>query len=384
MQNINNKNRPKVDIAVCGRFHYHKYVKYLVEMGSLNKIFFSYKRKFDFGLEKKYLQNFPIKEYLMYFNIRYLKRWRIEKNLLLLHKLWETQVSVHEPKADILHIMIHGNGEKIIEKYKKAGKTVIGEAVNAFPTEQLEIMNKEYEKYDIKKKGTVDSYTEEKMIREFRACDYILTASTFSYNSFVKHGFNEEKLFMIPYGSEAGKEFYFKKAIPKNRIKILCVGQITFRKGQIYLLRAIKQLQKENIECDLTLVGSIDEEYKSCINAEKLNEFYQHIDHIPNEQMQEYMSTFDLFVLPSIEDGFGIVVTEALSVGLPVITTISAGASEIIVNGKNGYKVLPSNSNAIVEAIKRSREKTFVINNKKIINWHEYTKQLITMYKATI
>ncbi len=374
----------KIDIAVCGRFHYHKYVKYIAQKGILNKIYFSYKRKFDFGLEKKYLQNYPLKEYLMYFNIRFLKGWRIEKNTLWLHEMWEKQVSNHKPKADILHIMIHGNSEKIIQKYKDSGKIVIGEAVNVFPSEQLDIMEKEYAKYDMKKKKTVDAYTKEKMIREFKACDYILTASNFVRNSFIKHGFAKEKFLLIPYGSEINKERSFKKTVPENNIKILCVGQITFRKGQIYLLNAIQQLQKENIECELTLVGVLDEEYQSCLKKEELDDFYQHIEHVPNDQIEEFMSTFDLFVLPSIEDGFGIVVTESLSVGVPVITTISAGASDIIEDDKNGYKVLPSSSNSIVDAIKKSRGKTFIMDNAEVIDWHEYANQLIKKYEVII
>jgi len=371
----------KVDIAVCGRFHYHKYVKYLAKVGVLNKIYFSYKRKFDFGLENKYLENYPLKEYLMFLNIRYLGKWRYAKNLLIFHKLWEKQVARNEPKADILHIMVHGNSEKVIQRYKDAGKMVIGEAVNAFPSEQLGIMEKEYSKYGLKKKKTVDVYTEEKMIREFKKCDYILTASNFVRNSFIKYGFKEDKLLLLPYGSEIDQDFYFKKTVPKNNLKILCVGQITFRKGQIYLLEALRQLKQEHMDCELTLVGDIDEEYLACIKKENLEYLYQHVTHIPNEKMREFMGTFDLFVLPSIEDGFSVVVTEALSVGVPIITTNSNGAADIIIDDKNGYKILSSNSKSIVEAIKKSIGKTFRIDREGLLSWNEYASKLDEYYR---
>lgn len=374
----------KVDIAVCGRFHYHKYVKYIAEVGILNKIYFSYKRKFDFGLEKKYLKNYPIKEYLMFLNIRYLKNWRIEKNLLILHKLWEKQVAYNKPKADILHIMIHGNSEKIIQKYKDSGKVVIGEAVNAFPSEQLAIMEKEHMKYGIKKKKTVDTYTEEKMIREFRACDYILTASNFVRNSFISHGFKEENLLLLPYGSEINRDFHFIKKIPQNDLKILCVGKITFRKGQIYLLEAVRQLKQENINCEVTFVGAIDDEYLACLKEKNLDDTYHYVAHVPNEKMREFMGTFDLFILPSIEDGFSVVVTEALSVGLPVITTTSNGASDIVFNDKNGYNISPANSEVLANTIKNTLGKTFDIKKENLISWSNYAEKLSQIYKEII
>lgn len=371
----------KVDIAVCGRFHYHKYVKYLAEKGVLNKIYFSYKRSFNFGLEKRYLQNYPLKEYLMFFNIRYLKQWRIEKNLLVLHKIWETQVARNKPKADILHIMIHGNSEKIIQKYKQSGKVVIGEAVNVYPTKQLKIINDEYSKLNQYNIVNFDKYTEEKMIREFQLCDYILVASQFVKNSFIEYGFKEENIRVIPYGSEANHSIFYKKTVPENNIKILCVGQITFRKGQLYLLEAAKVLREKGIDVQITLVGSKDNKYIQCIESKGLEKEYEYISHIPNENMRNFMSTFDLFVIPSLEDGFSVVVTEALSVGVPVITTFNNGASDIIIDGENGYKIPAADTNALSQSIMDARNHTFIIDGKDFYSWSDYTDMLYDFYQ---
>ena len=73
-----------------------------------------------------------------------------------------------------------------------------------------------------------------------------------------------------------------------------------------------------------------------------------------DEGRQAYRERFqssDLFVFPSIEDGFALVVAEAMVCGLPVITTPNTGASDLIVGGENGEIVPIRDSQAIADAV---------------------------------
>ena len=126
----------KVDFVFCGRFHYHKYLSKLVKLNILNKVIYSYKIGFDFGIGKEYQKNIPLKEYMMYL-VRYIPSVEVFYSILpMLHRIWQLQVCMLQPKAKILHCLIHGNCYHIIKKYKKNGAIIVGEVVNVHPEYQ--------------------------------------------------------------------------------------------------------------------------------------------------------------------------------------------------------------------------------------------------------
>jgi glycosyltransferase involved in cell wall biosynthesis len=64
-----------------------------------------------------------------------------------------------------------------------------------------------------------------------------------------------------------------------------------------------------------------------------------HLRGVPQTELYRYYSDSSVYVLPSIEDGFGMVVSEAMACGVPVICSANAGASDILDDGVNGYVV---------------------------------------------
>ena len=76
------------------------------------------------------------------------------------------------------------------------------------------------------------------------------------------------------------------------------------------------------------------------------------VDFMPKKDLANYYKAADIFVLPTREDIWGLVVNEAMSYGLPVVTTNKCVAgSEMIVNGENGYIVPVENSDALKAAM---------------------------------
>lgn len=380
-----------VDIAVCGRFHYHKYLKLLVEKNLLNKIFFSYKIGYDFnGVNKHYLQNFPIKEYLLYLDLYFLKKFGYKYFLKMGHFIWQKQVLNYIKKnqnslANNLHVMIHGVESDIINFYKKNNKIVIGEAVNAHPYVQIELMKKELKKYNIPFRD-IEVDVKDKMHNEFLLCDVIIVPSNWVKKSFLKMGFPDQRIFVIPYGLELNVKFQRNRIIEKKitvnkKVKIVSVGQITFRKGQIYLIEAVNKLIKLGYNLELTLIGYLDPLYKKILMKKGLVNAFNYIPHIENENIVNFLSQFDLFILPSIEDGFSIAVSEALSAGLPVITTYTTGASDLIQEGINGYIIKPQSTESIINAVLKSINKTFYINLSTLPTWEDYVNNYEKLLK---
>ena len=160
-------------------------------------------------------------------------------------------------------------------------------------------------------------------------------------------------------------------------IKILCVAKITPRKGQIYLLNAVGLLREKyqnNLTIELTFVGIPDQDYFNVLSESEVE--FIHIQHINNSDMSEFMSNFDLFVLPSIEDGFAVVISEALSIGLPVITTSTTGAADIVQQINPALVIPPADSQALADAILNVIDNKINYNPVYLAGWADYAVQV--------
>jgi glycosyltransferase involved in cell wall biosynthesis len=294
------------------------------------------------------------------------------------HRLWQDSVKRIFRPAKINHFMIHGNCSDLIALCKKEGRVTIGEAVNAHPVYQDGLLNEEARARGVR--HYTNDWITKTMLEEFDAVDYLLVSSQFVKRTFVERGYDERKIITLPYGVDPAPGLASETAVERSRekepVRILCVGQVCIRKGQYYLLDAIKTLNKSGgrKRFHLTLVGRCDPAYMKCLAA--LSEDFDHVSHIENSEMIRFMAGFDIFVLPSLEDGFSVVVTEALSAGLPVITTMNNGAADIIEDGDNGVVVPAGNSLALKRAIERVIDEKITGKKKSLSSWKDYAKQL--------
>ncbi|MBN2087534.1 glycosyltransferase family 4 protein [Candidatus Peregrinibacteria bacterium] len=139
--------------------------------------------------------------------------------------------------------------------------------------------------------------------------------------------------------------------VQSGEIVITCIAELHPRKGHKYLLRAFMKLQEEmpQIKTSLLLVGEgpLENEFKEQYFEQKNIHFLGWRNDIP-----EILKSSDIFVLPSLKEAFGLVLVEAMASGVPVITTNTGGAVDIVQDGKTGYLVPPSNSEKITEAIR--------------------------------
>lgn len=367
-----------LNIAVCGKFHYPKYLKYLYQEDFLDSFYCSYRIGADFGIPSNKNNNFFLKEYLYNLHLRTLGERGLNEMALIYHQLWQSSVMRVFRPSDINHFMVHGNCTDLIALCKQENAITIGEAVNAHPVFQDRLLNDEAKARGMMYNANVP--IAKKMIAEFDAVDYLLVSSRFVKRTFVENGYDETKIITLPYGVErpprATKDSFEKHDVNRNKIKILCVGQITIRKGQYYLLEAINLLNKSSKGqlFDLTLVGSSEPIYMKLLND--LSVDFEHIRHVDNGSMTAFMAGFDIFVLPSLEDGFSVVVTEALSAGLPVVTTSNNGAADIIEDGYNGIVVAAGDAIVIKQAIERIVDEKITGKQKNLLSWKDYATQL--------
>jgi glycosyltransferase involved in cell wall biosynthesis len=128
-------------------------------------------------------------------------------------------------------------------------------------------------------------------------------------------------------------------------LKVLFVGALIQRKGIGYLLDAIEKLGRQ---VELTLIGT---RFAPNARVDAACRRWRWFETIPYEQVLEVMMQSDVLVLPSLSEAFGLVVTEALSCGLPVIITPNVGAGDLIADGREGFVVPVCSSDAIAERL---------------------------------
>jgi len=222
-----------------------------------------------------------------------------------------------------------------LETFKQAKKTGV-KCIYDLPTgywkAARDILCEDLEKYPLWKDtftGFKDS--EEKLMRkdmELQHSDMIYVASRFTANSIKKYAGTLPAVQIIPYGFPPANE---PKLLPdRKKIKFLFVGKLSQQKGIADVFEALRGLEKY---VELTLIGS---KSNSKILEQELRN-HNYIGTLPHNQVLSVMREHDVLLFPSLFDGFGMVMTEAMSQGTPVIASERSAGPDIIEHGKNGW-----------------------------------------------
>lgn len=134
---------------------------------------------------------------------------------------------------------------------------------------------------------------------------------------------------------------------------ILYTGQLNRRKGLSHLIEAVGILRADSNDVRLLLVGKGPEEdsLREWADRNGVADRVCFIGAVDHARVLALMNASDIFVLPSLEEPFGIVLVEAMSQGLPVVASNVQGIPSIIEDGVNGFLVPPGDSRALAERI---------------------------------
>jgi alpha-maltose-1-phosphate synthase len=174
----------------------------------------------------------------------------------------------------------------------------------------------------------------------------IVVASDFVRGTLRNARGMEARVSVLPYGAPCAKPVRrTARSATDGKLKVLFVGGLSQRKGLSYLLQAVTRLGPK---AELTLVGCRSVE---CAALDAALRSYRWIPSLPHGELLEEMSRHDVMVFPSLFEGFGLVLLEAMSQGIPVITTPNTGASHFLTDGEDGFIVPIRNVDAIVEKL---------------------------------
>lgn len=215
---------------------------------------------------------------------------------------------------------------------------------------------------------------------EAKKADIHIVASSFSKKAAMFNDIPENHIIVAPYGVDKQVFHPFEKKYDRG-LKILFVGEINQRKGILQILEAAKQLVGQNVEFNLIGTGheatpELYEPYSQYVNL---------LGRVSFEVLQEMYGTSHIFIFPSMGEGFGLVIPEALSSGLPVISSRNCSGPDIIKDGYNGFLIDAGSTEQLVEKIRWFMEHMEMLPQMqenalasiKDMTWEKYEQTLV-------
>ncbi len=220
---------------------------------------------------------------------------------------------------------------------------------------------------------------------ELAGADTVFVASQFTARTLRENGWAGKQIHIIPYGCPDP----LREPPPEHTgpLRILFAGSLGQRKGTAYLLAAVEKL---GYHVELTLLGSRPD--GPCVPLDRALGKHRWIPSLPHDGVLAEMRAHDVLVFPSLFEGFGLVISEALSQGLPVITTPHTAGPDLLTEGQDGYIVPVCDANAIAEKLEillQNRKhlrsmKQAALQKAGLFTWHKYRSTLLETVTAEL
>lgn len=229
------------------------------------------------------------------------------------------------------------------------------------------------------------SINTEYMLLHYETADCFVVASDYVRRSDVEQGIDIEKIFVNPYGVDLDK---FKPALKhkKTEYDVIMVGSWWKHKGCDLLAEACI----ERMKLRLLHVGAV-------IDCELPDStLFTHIDFVPETELPEYYGRAKVFAMPSLDEGFGLVLLQAAACGLPVVGSSRTGLPDMkaLLDNDPKYVLIeePLSVENIVDAIRTaldyadSHDSHYDIgsNSYEQISWRSYGERYCEILKDII
>lgn len=238
---------------------------------------------------------------------------------------------------------------------KELGAKTILERGSAHIERQKEILEEEFRRAGVTMRGGLwNSVGTE--LQEYALADRIEVPSTFASTSFEEKGFSSDKIIR----SGLGVNLEHFRPVPKKDdvFRVIFVGQLSLQKGATYLLRVAQEVKK-TLPIEFWHVGAISSDFKMLLK-EYVPNVIEYKGKVPQKELAYYYSQSNVFLMPSVQEGFGMVQVQAMACGLPLICTTNTGGGDLIAEGVEGFVVPIRDAKAVREKV------LFLYNNPEI------------------
>jgi len=225
--------------------------------------------------------------------------------------------------------------------------------------------------------------------KEYTLADKISVPSNYAAQTFIDCGISKNKIFINGLGVNL-ELFKPPTTRPLDRKpRIIFVGSVGIRKGVPWLLDAFKRLSSK---AELHLIGPVSRDYEPMLRASVGDNIHVR-GALPGGQLVTEYSRGDIFCLPSLEEGYGMVIPQAMACGLPIVTTHVVGAADLLVHGHNGLIVAPGDCTALADALacliddaplRQSMGAHSLATVQSGQSWDDYVDRTIVFYEGLL
>jgi len=382
----------KVTISVPGRFHAFNLAYGLLQSNNLDIIITSYPSFIlkNYGIPKKYVKSLLFKEIYCRFYNKIFKKY---PQSIFINILYDYFASFLIPKNSDVYVLWAGFSKLTIEKIRKINPRakIILERGSTHIYFQYSILFEVYKKFPNIKNILPSQNLINREKQEYNLVDFIAVPTTFTEKTFLDNGILKRKIFINPYGVDL--EVFKEKDYTSeySSLNILFTGFFSVRKGAFIFINVLNLCANKKY-LKFKIVGTIEtglQEYLiPFINSGQLT----YISQVPQIELPKIYQEADIFFFPSYEEGFGLVLLQAMACGLCVIASENSGFSTIA-NGNNGFICDLTDYDKIVNLFDTLFDNnTLLLNNAKnsrnsVIydyRWENYIQRSLTFYNSII
>jgi glycosyltransferase involved in cell wall biosynthesis len=294
-------------------------------------------------------------------------------------------------EIDIVHTWPRG-AWRTIETAKTLGIPVVLERCNAHTRFAYEVVRKECQRLGVALPSDHESAYNEKILQieeaEFRRADRLLCPSDFVVKTFLEQGFAPNQLARHIYGFDE-KVYYpsVEPRGPKQGLTMLFVGVCAVRKGVHYALEAWLQSPASK-DGTFLIAGEFLPAYREKLTTMLAHPSVRVLGH--RNDVPDLMRKSDILILPSIEEGFGLVITEAMGSGC--VPLASDACTEICSHMKNGFVHHAGDTTALTQQITMLHEDRELLERLRAaslsmapkITWTAAGVKLLDVYRQII
>ncbi len=348
----------KIAIIVPGRFHAFDLARELLKLGHDVTLFTNYPKfaAARFGVPPDKVRSFLIHGVLSRFfhilqrkcGLPYPEKW--------LHSIFGKWAMVRvccEP-WDVVQGW-SGICEELFKRLKDSSAVLVCERGSTHISFQKKILEEEVRRID-RSLEVPSEWTVSREIREYDLADVVHVPSRFAKESFAREGFPADKVKVVLLGVESKKfrslpahaQERYDRILSGQSLRILNVGTFNFRKGVWDTAAVVRELAPEGFH--FRFVGSVAFEARGL--ALELRSLAEFIDKKPQYELVEQYAWADLFILPTLEEGFPMVSLQAAASGLPILTTPNGAGFDLVRDSVTGWILPPRDPKSFTEKLR--------------------------------
>ena len=287
-------------------------------------------------------------------------------------------------KQSINKPFIHTIHGVLADEYEQANE-------NGYPSIRARIAN-----YFMKRLAKLEEETAQK-------ATLIVTISNYSLEKIQKfYGIDKSKIRIVPNGVDMKKfkpiqniESIRQQFGLGNEPCVLFVGSLIPRKGLRFLVEAAKKIVKEKVDTKFLIVGDgpLKNQLAASLEASNLSGNFKFIGNLKDDTLPAVYNCADAFVLPSIQEGQGIVLLEAQASGKPVVAFDIGGVNEAVRNGVTGILVKRGSTSDLADALlkllgDRALREKMGVNGRRFVTenftWDICSQKMLSVYREAL